>query len=256
MSGIELYVIHPGGVSASCWSRLASHLPPGTPIRVQELDTVNAYWANDPTLTVTAIADRLQSALRPARRVLVGCGVGGAVAEALGARSAMRPQRVVALDSLAPGVRDETPTEHTLLRSFAMYCGARRGRRLLIDPARLQDGLEPALDHIREAAAAAGALRSDTTPEAVRRCYDDHARRLTRDFRLTARHTPSGLPLTVVKATGSLAPESRALGWDRYGPVEVLAAAGDHYTMLTDPASAPNLAVLLSRWLSPLSRAA
>jgi thioesterase domain-containing protein len=252
----ELYVIHPGGVSASCWSRLASHLPPGTPVRIQELDTVNAYWSNDPALTVNAIADRLHSALRPAPRVLVGWGVGGAVAEALGARSTMRPRRVVALDGLAPGVRGEEPSEPDLLRSFAMYCGARRGRRLLVDPARLHDGLEPGLTHILDAAAAAGALRPDTTPATVRRCFDEHARRVQRDFRLTARHTPSGLPLTVVKAADSLAPEARALGWDRFGPTEVLAGAGDHYTMLTDPAAAPQLAMLLQRWLTPLYAAA
>jgi hypothetical protein len=120
----------------------------------------------------------------------------------------------------------------------------------------LHDGLEPGLAHILEAAAAAGALRPGTTPATVRRCYDDHARRVARDFLLTARHTPSGLPLTVVKAATSIAPEARALGWDRFGPVEVLASAGDHYTMLTDAASAPNLAMLLTRWLAPLSAAA
>ena len=101
---------------------------------MQELDTINAYWADDPELTVDALADRLHSALRPAERVLVGWGVGGAVAEALAARSALRPRRVVVLDALAPGVRDEEPTEPELLRSFAMYCGARRGRTLAVYP--------------------------------------------------------------------------------------------------------------------------
>ena len=92
--------------------------------------------------------------------MLVGWGVGGAVAEALAARSAVRPRRVVALDALAPGVRDEEPAEPELLRSFAMYCGARRGRPLAVDPERLHAGLEPALAHILEAAVAAGALRA------------------------------------------------------------------------------------------------
>jgi hypothetical protein len=252
----ELYVIHPGGVSASCWSRLASHLPLGTPVRVAELETINAYWSHDPALTVNAIADRLHAAVCPASRVFVGWGVGGAVAEALGARSALCPRRVVAFDALAPGVRDERPSEAELLRSFAMYCGARRGRALIVDEAQLRHGLEPGLAHILDAAAAAGALRADTTAAAVRRCYDEHARRMQRDFRLMARHTPSGLPLTVVKAGGSLAPESRALGWDRFGPVEVLAGAGDHYTMLTDPSAAAHLAMLLQRWLGPVYAAA
>ena len=256
MPAIELYVIHPGGVSASCWSRLASHLPPGTPVSVQELDTINPYWSDDPELTVNALADRLNSVLRPAERVIVGWGVGGAVAEALAARSAVRPRRVVALDTLAPGVRDEEPTEPELLLSFAMYCGAKRGRPLAVFPERLHAGLEPALAHIFEEAVASGALRPDTSPATFRRCYEDHARRMRRDHRLAARHTPSGLPLTLVKAAGSLAPEARALGWDRFGPVEVLASAGDHYTMLTDPSAAPHLAVLLQRWLAPVYAAA
>jgi thioesterase domain-containing protein len=248
----ELYVIHAGGLSASCWSRLATHLPPGTPIRIQELETVNAYWADDPKLTIDAIADRFNAALRPDRpRLFVGWGVGGVVAEALAARAQQRLRRVVVLDSLAPGVRGAEPTEAELLRSFAMYTGARRGRQFSIDPAHFTDGLDNALESILDAAFAAGALRGDTPPATFRRCYDDHVRRVLRDHRLTSRHIPAGLPLTVVKAAGSLAPESRALGWNRYGPTEVLASAGDHYSMLTDPTSATHLALLLQRWLAP-----
>ena len=257
MSATELYVIHPGGLSASCWSRLAAHLPAGTPIRIQELETVNAYWADDPKLTVDAIADRFHSALRPDRpRLFVGAGVGGVVAEALAARATQRPRRVVVLDSLAPGAREDEPGEAELLRTFAMYCGARRGRKLAVDPSRLSEGLEPALDHILDAAISAGAVRGDTTPATVRRCYEDHVRRVRRDHRLTSRHTPSGLPLTVVKAAHSIAPERRALGWNRFGPTEVLGSAGDHYSMLTDATSSISLAMLLQRWLGPVYAAA
>jgi thioesterase domain-containing protein len=178
------------------------------------------------------------------------------VAEALAARMPQRPRRVVVLDSLAPGAREHEPGEADLLRSFAMYAGARRGRALAVDPARLRGGLEPALEHVLAAAASVGALRGDTTLATVRRCYEDHARRIRRDHRLTARHTPAGLPLTVVKAGGSLAPESRALGWECFGPVELLAGGGDHYSMLTEPAAATQLALLLQRWLAPTYAAA
>jgi hypothetical protein len=46
-------------------------------------------------------------------------------------------------------------------------------------------------------------------------------------------------------------PESSALGWDRYGPVERLGSGGDHYSMLTDPSAAAHLAMLLRRFLMP-----
>ena len=248
MPATEVCVIHPGALSASSWARIASHLPAGTPVKVLELETVNGYWAADADLTVEALADGLRPRLAvPRERLLVGWGVGGAVADAL----ATPTRRVVVLDGLAPGALNSEPDEAQLLRSFAMYAGARRGRPLDVDPARLAEGLEPALAHILGVASSAGALRLDTTPAAVRRCYEQHAARVLRDHRLIAGYEPSGAPLTVVKATHSLAPASPALGWDRFATVELLASGGDHYSMLTDAASAAQLAMLLRRWLTP-----
>ncbi|WP_028062180.1 hypothetical protein [Solirubrobacter soli] len=239
MPATELCVIHPGALSASCWARLASHLPAGTPVKVLELETVNRFWAADPTLTVSSLAERLRGRLGTTRapRVLVGWGVGGAVADALAAPA----RRVVLLDAPAPGA--EEPDEAARLRSFAMYVGARKG--LTVTPSELT------LDGIREAAIAVGALRADTAPAAVERCFEEHSTRVLRDHRLIAGHTPSGTPLTVVKASASLLPESSALGWDRYGPVERLGSGGDHYSMLTDHGAAAHLAMLLRRWLMP-----
>jgi thioesterase domain-containing protein len=248
----ELCVIHPGALSAACWARLASHLPAGTPVKVLELETINRYWAADPDLTVDALAERLRARLGPARaRVLVGWGVGGVVADALAARMAGPARRVVVLDGLAPGALVSEPGAARRLRSFAMYAGARRGRTLVVDPARLTEGLEPGLNHIREVAVVAGVLRTDTSLATVQRCYEEHSARVLRDHRLTAGATPAGMPLTVVKAANSLAPECPALGWDRFGPVERLASGGDHYSMLTDSAAAAHLAMLLRRWLVP-----
>jgi hypothetical protein len=78
MPATELCVIHPGALSASCWARLASHLPAGTPVKVLELETVNRFWAADLSLTVAALAERLRGRLGATRapRVLVGWGVG------------------------------------------------------------------------------------------------------------------------------------------------------------------------------------
>jgi thioesterase domain-containing protein len=243
MPATELCVIHPGALSASCWARLASHLPAGTPVKVLELETINRFWADDPTLTIEALAERLRGRLGSTRapRVIVGWGVGGAVADALAAPA----RRVVILDGLAPGAQPAEPSEAQRLRSFAMYVGARRGRSLNVDPERLT------LDGILEAATAAGALRADTSLASVAPCYEQHSSRALRDHRLTAAYKPSGTPLTVVKAASSLLPESPALGWDRFGPVERLGSGGDHFTMLTDGAAAAHLALLLRRWLAP-----
>ena len=176
--------------------------------------------------------------------MLVGWGVGGVVADALAAPA----RRVVLLDAPAPGAIDAEPTEAQRLRSFAMYTGARKGLNVVPQ--------ELTLDGIREAAVAVGALRADTAPAAVERCFEEHSARVLRDHRLIAGHTPSGTPLTVVKAAASLLPESAALGWDRFGPVERLGSGGDHYSMLTDPSAAAHLAMLLRRWLMPAFAAA
>ena len=241
MPATELCVIHPGALSASCWARLASHLPAGTPVKVLELETINRFWASDPSLTIEALAERLRGRLGASRapRVLVGWGVGGAVADALAAPA----RRVVVLDAPAPGALNAEPGEAQRLRSFAMYVGARKGRTVV--PAQLT------LENVRDAAIAAGALRADTSLPAVERCFEEHSARVLRDHRLTAGYAPSGTPLTVVKAADSLVPETPALGWDRFGPVERLGSGGDHYSMLTDGAAAAHLAMLLRRWLTP-----
>jgi thioesterase domain-containing protein len=228
MPATELTVIHPGGLSAACWSRLASFLPAGTPVKVLELD----HRAEPADALAERLRGRLGAAAAP--RVLVGWGAGGVVADALGAAS----RRVVLVDAPAPG----TP-EPDRLRSFAMYLGARRGVTVI--------PREHTLEAIREAAIAVGALRAGTARAAVARWFEEHAARVGRDHRLTAGHTPSGAPLTVVKAAHSLVPDRPALGWERFGPVERLGSGGDHYSMLTDPSAAAHLAMLLRRWLVP-----
>jgi hypothetical protein len=176
MPSTELCVIHPGALSAACWARLASHLPAGTPVKVLELETVNRFWAADPDLTVDALA-----AVGPVHRIVV-------------------------LDGLAPGALNSEPDEARRLRSFAMYAGARRGRTLTVEPARLREGVELGLTHLLGVGIAAGAMRADTSIATVRRCYEQHSARVLRDHRLIAGATPSGAPLTVVKAAGGLAP--------------------------------------------------
>ena len=112
-----------------------------------------------------------------ARACCVGWGVGGVVADALAA-----PGRAARASSCStgsrPGALNAEPDEAQLLRSFAMYAGARRGRTLTVDPARLSEGLEPASTHILERGDRAPARCARTPrPRRVRRCYDEHAAR-------------------------------------------------------------------------------
>jgi thioesterase domain-containing protein len=249
MTSTELCVVHPGSLSASCWRRLAAHLPARTPVRVLELEAINAYWSCESSLTVDVLADRLRLTLDPRmERVLVGWGVGGVVADALASRRGVNARHVVVLDGLAPGAPE--PTDVDVMRWFVMFVGARRGRRLHVDPALFGPTVDDSLVHVRKAAMLAGVLREGTTPEVLRRQYFQHARGVARDHALTRNYVPSGEPLTVVKAAESLAPESPALGWDRYAPAEVLASGGDHYSMLTETAAAVQIAMLLRRWLT------
>ena len=152
MPATELCVIHPGALSASCWARLASHLPGGTPVKVLELETINRFWASDPSLTVDALAERLRGRLGATRapRVLVGWGVGGVVADALAAPA----RRVVLLDAPAPGALNAEPTRRSACARSR--CTSARARACTVRPEELT------LDGIREAATAVGALRADT----------------------------------------------------------------------------------------------
>ena len=232
----ELCVIHPGELSPLTWPRIARHLPEGTRLRVLELEALNGYWEHDPAATVTGLADRLRVTLDPRiDRLLVGWGVGGVIAEALAARMAVRPRRTFLLDTVAPYV-SHRPSDADLRRSYAMLVCARRGRAHLIPT----DGLDSMLERLAELGF--GAV------EILRKGYFQHARTHQFNARLIASHQPSGVPVTVVQPTDSLYGD---LGWHYSNPVEALASGGDHYTMLTAPDHAVQLALLLSRWLTP-----
>ena len=92
MPSTELCVIHPGALSASCWARLASHLPAGTPVKVLELETINRVLGRTiRTSPSTRSPSGCEAGSARARaRVLVGWGVGGVVADALAARLTAR----------------------------------------------------------------------------------------------------------------------------------------------------------------------
>jgi thioesterase domain-containing protein len=159
--------------------------------------------------SVDDLAQRLSGELDAVPRVLLGWGFGGVVAHALAER--LGGGHVVVLDGVAPGV--ELALEAPRLeRWFEMYLAATG-----------QANREP--------------------------LYENYVRCVGRTHALSSAAVAGARPLTLVKAADSLLPESPALGWDAHAPVELLASAGNHYTMVTDPCAVAHLAALLRRWI-------
>ncbi len=245
---MEPCIIHAGPPPASVWGRLRTHLPVGTTLRLLDLDALTPYWeagrrgeAGD--LSVAALAERLCAELDPrGPRLLLGWGFGGLVAHEM----ARDGDHVVALDTTAPAGQPAELTDETLLDGFAAYLGARRGQMLP-----LTAGGPPVDAALTRLARAAGA--ADTALAGLRRLYVAYARAHRRDRELAVDHVARDVPLTLVRAARGPA---GALGWDGHPGLELLASAGDHYTMLTEPTAVAHLAALLRRWVMPAALAA
>ncbi|MEE1931386.1 alpha/beta hydrolase [Streptomyces sp. TRM 70351] len=269
--GHTVYALHPGALPVSVWGHLADALPERTGLTVLDLAGVPEYFEAALTgqhgdLTVATLVDRFTDAYRTERAqapdgprpTFVGWSFGGVIAqamtEALPERD--RPDRLVLLDSIAPTEAYQQPDESLdaplLLRWFAMYVGAKRGRALSLGPAGT-DGLdtETGLVRLLDAATASGALPADTPVAGLRKLYDTYVEGLLRNNRLTAGHrpAPASVPLVLAKAEGSLLPQDETLGWPELAPrgLALHTVPGDHYTMLTRPDAAAAIAGLVGR---------
>jgi thioesterase domain-containing protein len=248
MTSFELCIVHAGPLPTSIWGRLRAYLPIGTSLRLLDLETLTPYWDAGRTgeageLTVATLVQRLRPELDPReRRVLLGWGFAGLVAHALAGHA----DHVVALDTVAPHAQPAELTDDDLLRDFAAYVGARRGRTLY-----LADAVPPVERVLARLLEDSGA--SDSSLVGLRRLYVTYARQRRRDRALAAAHVAPDRPLTLVRA--ALGPAGM-LGWEDAEDVELLVSSGDHYTMLTDPAAVAHLAALLRRWLAPVPLAA
>jgi thioesterase domain-containing protein len=244
---MEPCIIHAGPPPASVWGRLRAHLPLGTPLRLLDLDALNPFWEagrrGDPgELSVTSLAERLRAELDPCGpRLLLGWGFAGLVAHAMAGDG----DHVVALDTAAPAAQPAELTDELLLAGFAAYLGARRGQ-----PLALAGG--PSVDE-----ALVSLVRAAGSPETalagLRRLYVAYVRARRRDRALAAAHVAPDRPITLVRAAREPA---GALGWDGHPGFELLASAGDHYSMLTEPCAVAHLAALLRRWLMPVASVA
>ncbi|MFF4505975.1 thioesterase domain-containing protein [Streptomyces sp. NPDC001401] len=270
--------VHPGALPATAWQTVAARLPEDHALHLCDLGNVPEYFAAAlvPTLSVIGVrelADRCLTELTAAgltdrRFTLVGWSFGGVVAYEIAARlDTQGPgdrveglveglvDDLVVLDSIAPVAAFQRPDEALqpamLLTWFAMYLGAKRGRRLTLEPAVL-DGLgeEDGLGVLLAEAVEQGVLQDGTEPAGLRKLYTAFHTGLVRNNRCTAGYLPDPLDrtVTVVKPERSLLPDSPDLGWSGLSgrPLRQLAVPGDHYTMLHEPETADTLAALLA----------
>jgi thioesterase domain-containing protein len=259
-----LFLVHPGALDATVHLTLARALPDTVGLTVLDLSGVPeyadaAFTGGHAETTIEALADRLLVDLVRARNgqrdaqpyALAGWSFGGVVVQAMVERQAAdtRPGRLVLLDSIAP-TQAYQPGElepSLILRWFALYLGAKRGRPVTPDPGQLANrGHEDGLLVIRDVAVASGALRPDTPIFGLRKLYETYTDGLLRNNRLTMayRPSPATVPLVLVRADQGLIPGDETLGWDELAArgLTTVQSPGDHYTMLTRPDAASVIA--------------
>jgi thioesterase domain-containing protein len=250
-----VYAVHPGGLPADVWQGLAGVLPADVGLSVFDLHNVPEYFeaaltGGLPAVTLPELGRRCLAELAVDRPpgvpfALVGWSFGGVVAfeMARGLPAAAGPAHLVLLDSIAPTPEfkrtDELLEPPLLIRWFAMYLAAKRGRPLAAEPGiaapTTQDGLAALLDRVT----ANGVLPPDTPAAGLRKLYDSYVGGLMRNNHLVLPYEPDPLhrPLTLVKATRSLLPEYGDLGWSDLAPVLLEHVEGDHYSILSDPSA-------------------
>ncbi|MER5291790.1 thioesterase domain-containing protein [Streptomyces pharetrae] len=256
--------VHPGALPASAWADLTARLPEDTAPYLCDLGTVTEYVtaALDPAAPVVGVrelaarclAELTAAGLTERPFALVGWSFGGVVGYEIAARLDAEGRggtlrELAVLDSIAPVAAfqrsDDALDAALLLDWFAMYLGARRGRRLVTDAAATRD-----LDALLDAAVAQGVLPAGTEPAGLRKLYTAFHAGLVRNNRCTAGYLPAPLDraVTVVKPERSLLPASPDLGWSELSgrPLRLRHVPGDHYTMLGEPATGTALAALLA----------
>jgi thioesterase domain-containing protein len=259
-AGTLVVLLHPGSLPTSVYARLAEAIPAEASLLVADLERIPCYWqgalrAGEPEVSVAELVERVGMALPPSahrRLIVAGWSFGGVVAHAIAAN--VEAERVILLDSIAAvdafADAEETLTDGEVLRWFAMYLAAKRGRPLKL----ASDSLEGAsalegLALLLDAGLAGGLLLRGTTLAGLRKVYTTYLAGLRRNQRLALDHTPvqAQVPLHLIKPSGSLMPDSPTLGWDELAGagLAVHRCGGDHYTMVQDPDAIAIVAALL-----------
>ncbi|MEU1042911.1 thioesterase domain-containing protein [Streptomyces sp. NPDC005551] len=266
--GRTVYAVHPGALPVGSWANLAGALSPETGFAVLDLGAIPAYLeaALEPgasDLTVDRLIDILVGAYRTAAPApgegpvtFVGWSFGGVIAHGMTERLAPeeRPDSVVLLDSIAPTdaykyAEDDGIDPHLVLRWFAMFLGAKRGREVHTRPLPAGTDVRAGLELVLQDAVAAGALPPGTPPQSMWKLFDAYTAGLLRNNRLTLPYQPARatVPLAQLKAQHSLIPTDPTLGWSELADHAVSAhtVPGDHYTMLIRPDASRAIAGLI-----------
>ncbi|WP_016700042.1 alpha/beta fold hydrolase [Actinoalloteichus spitiensis] len=254
-------LIHPGGLSSAHYRPLAATLAARSTPYLVDLDALPQFvsaarhggaadlsWIAD---AVTAVLDAHH--LLDPRTTLGGWSAGGTLAYAVaaGLPPPRRPGLLVLLDSLPPWSdtrHDAIEDTAALLPVFGRYLAARAGV-----PAPDPDAIRPAtppgqeepnthdqwLWGLRQAALAVGALDEDVSLPGLRKVFQSYRWGLLRNRRIGAGVTPGTLttPTTLVRARTSIIPDADVPGWRAVPHLRTVLVPGDHYTMLTEPAS-------------------
>ncbi|MDH6216861.1 thioesterase domain-containing protein [Streptomyces pseudovenezuelae] len=256
--------VHPGALPPTIWQDLVARLPEDSAPHLCDLGNVPAYAmaALDPTapvpgvreLAAQCLAELTAAGLTERQLTLIGWSFGGVVAYEIAAQLAAEGRgdvvdALVVLDSIAPVAAfqpaDDALRPTLLLDWFAMYLGAKRGRRFDFVPTDEDD-----LGTLLDAATAQGLLPADTEEAGLRKLFTAFHAGLVRNNRCTAGYLPDPLDrtITLVKPAGSLLPASPDLGWAGLSgrPLHKLTVPGDHYTLLGEPETVAALAALLA----------
>jgi thioesterase domain-containing protein len=256
-----VYAVHPGGLTADVWQGLADILPADVGLSVFDLQNVPEYFeaaltGGVPAISLEEIGRRGRAELTAQHPAgvpfaLVGWSFGGVVAFEMS--RALDPVGLVLLDSIAP-TQDFKRTDDLLhppllLRWFAMYLAAKRGRPLTEEPNIGAETAEAGLATLLATVTANGVLPADTAPAGLRKLYDSYVGGLKRNNHLVLPYEPGAAErsLTLVKPARSLLPEYDDLGWSELAPTRLVSAPGDHYSMLYDPSAWAVVAALVSR---------
>lgn len=249
-------LVHPGALSTTGYHELAAALLPGADLFVVDLEQIPEYWeaalrGGHASISIPELATRVDDALWERGLlappwVLAGWSFGGVVAHALTTALAddEQPDGLLLLDSIAP-VAEYTKADDELdagmvLRWFAMYLAAKRGRPVSVPARRLAAAdldLETGLGLVLEAAVAGGALRAGTPLAGLRKVFASYRDGLLRNNRLAGGYTPvpTSVPACLIRPERGLLDTSDPLGWGSLtAELATRSCPGDHYSMLRD----------------------
>ncbi|MGA8117573.1 MAG: amino acid adenylation domain-containing protein [Actinocatenispora sp.] len=230
-SGRPLFLVHPVGGAASCYTELSLRLPVGRP--VYGLESVGLRTDEPPLTTIEEMAaaylERVR-AIQPIGPYLIGgWSMGGLIALEMARQLGQKGElvsRLVVVDAVLPAADapvDELTERAVLTRMVQDLTG--------------EVGVRPDLDAVTDRAAVFGHLRArgvlpaETPESSWRRLAEVYAANL----RALARYRPDSCPGPVLLVQATARPAgtaSPADSWSRAGADCVVeTVAGDHYTM-------------------------